>query len=162
MVALAPGTKAPRFRLKALTADHPSLESALKDNAAVVLAFFKVSCPICQLTFPYLERLHRSYRQIPLWGVSQDDADQTSAFARMYGCSFPMVLDDDLSTTVAYDLTNVPSIFLVLPDGSIGQTTVGFVKADLEELNQQMARLAGSQLKPLFTSADEVPVLQPG
>jgi peroxiredoxin len=162
MVAIAPGTKAPDFSLTTMDGSQVILQQELKANQLVVLAFFKVSCPVCQFAFPYLERLHRSYPTVPLFGISQDDADATRAFARMYGCTFPMLLDSRLDTTVAYALTNVPSVFLINQDGSIRQTIVGFVKADYNEANQAMAKARGLSLKPLFTEADEVPELRPG
>ena len=162
MVALAQGTKAPYFVLKGLDGAKFNLDDTLKRQPVVLLAFFKVSCPVCQLTFPYLERLHRSYPNIPIWGVSQDDADATTAFARMYGCTFPMLLDEGLSATVDYGLTIVPSVFLIDHDRDIRQSIVGFVKSDLEALNANLAQSSGQTMKPLFTAADEVPELKPG
>lgn len=162
MVALAQGTQAPIFSLKRLDGLNYSLTETLKRSPVVLAAFFKVSCPVCQLTFPYLERLHRSYPTIPIWGISQDDADPTTAFARMFGCTFPMLLDDGLEVTVAYDLTNVPSLFLVTEDRTITESVVGFVKADLERLNHELAKYASMPSVPLFTAADEVPELKPG
>lgn len=162
MVALAPGTQAPLLALKGVDGQLYSLELTLRESAAVILAFFKVSCPVCQFAFPYLERLHRSYRALPIWGVSQDDADATSAFQRMFGLTFPMLLDEHLQATVSYDLTNVPSVFLISSDQVIRLTSVGFVKAELEQLNKELASYGQQPSAPLFTSADEVPELKPG
>lgn len=162
MVALIEGTKAPGFSLAGADNKRYSLQDAAKHNKLIVLAFFKVSCPICQFEFPYLERLHRSYPDVPIWGVSQDDVDATRSFARMFGITFPTVIDEALQTTVEYDLTNVPSVFLVGGDMFIKQTIVGFVKADLEKLNVELARCAEQPLVPLFTAADEVPEFKPG
>ena len=59
------GSKAPVFRLGSF-----SLENLA---APVLLAFFKINCPTCQLTFPFLQRL--ADRGGPrIVGVSQDDA----------------------------------------------------------------------------------------
>lgn len=60
MAALAVGAKAPDFELKTLDGKRVSLNEELA-RGAVVLAFFKVSCPTCQYAFPFLERLHRAY-----------------------------------------------------------------------------------------------------
>ena len=162
MVALTPGTQAPLFTLKSMEGIKCSLQLTLQQSPVVLLAFFKVSCPVSQFEFPYLERLHRSYRSLPIWGVSQDDADATEAFARMYGCTFPMLLDEALESTVKYDLTNVPSLFLISTNQTISRTIVGFVKNDLEQLNEDLASYAKQTLVPLFTAADEVPELKPG
>ena len=162
MVALLKGTKAPPFNLSGLDRTAYSLQETLKRSPVVVAAFFKVSCPVCQFEFPYLERLHRSYPAIPIWGLSQDDADATKAFARMFGVTFPMLLDERLQTTVNYGLTNVPSVFLIGEDLSIHLSTVGFVKSELESLNEDLSRVQGNSTIPLFTAADEVPELRPG
>lgn len=162
MVALPPGTKAPGFSLKALDGTQHDLSAALNQQPLVVAAFFKVSCPVCQLAFPYLERLHRSYPNLPIWGISQDDKDATEAFARMFGATFPMLLDAHLQQTVAYDLTNVPTVFLIGADRQIERTIVGFSKSELEQLNLELATASGRSSVPLFTAADEVPELKPG
>ena len=49
---------APQFDLPGLAGDRTSLPDLLV-SGPVLLAFFKVTCPTCQLTFPFLERLHR-------------------------------------------------------------------------------------------------------
>jgi peroxiredoxin len=162
MVALAEGSKSPLFNLKATDGVTFSLADALKQNSLVVVAFFKVSCPVCQLAFPYLERLHQSYPSVPIWGISQDDSDATDAFARMFGVTFPMLLDIGLSSTVDFGLTNVPTVFVISQNQTITQTTVGFSKADLEKLNSTLADKSKQNEVPLFTAADEVPALKPG
>ena len=52
----------------------------------------------------------------------------------------------------AYGLTNVPSLFLVQPDGKIALSSVGWAKQDFE----QLASVAGAP-KPMFTAKDAVP-----
>lgn len=167
MVALIAGTKAPDFSLPALNGDRISLSGSLKLGLPVVLAFFKVSCPVCQYTFPYLERLHRANSNMPIFGISQDDVDATKAFCKMYGVTFPVLLDQALRATVDYDLTNVPTVFLVnrrKEEAVIEQTIVGFDKNGFEDLNSSLQLFTSSpRLKQtLFTIADEVPELRPG
>jgi peroxiredoxin len=162
MVALLEGTKAPAVSLTSIDGSAYSLYQTLKESQLILLAFTKASCPVCQLELPYLERLHRSYPNIPIWAVSQDDGDVTSGFAKMFGITFPMLLDLRLASTVDYGLTIVPSLFLVGADGTIRQTIVGFVKNDLEKLNLELAMASGYSSKPLFSSADEVPAVKPG
>ena len=69
------GHSAPGFSLKALDGKEYSLEKLLERGPAVV-AFFKISCPVCQFTFPFLQRLHERYARegATVIGVSQDDA----------------------------------------------------------------------------------------
>lgn len=162
MVALMPGLAAPDVSLRTLQGGSLSLSSTLSNSKFVLLAFFRVGCPVCQFIFPYLERLHQANPEATIWGVSQDDEDATKTFIKTYGATFPVLLDERLQFTVNYGLTNVPSLFLVDSTGQVKLTSIGFVKDDLEEINQRLARLAGKTAKPLFTETDDVPAVRPG
>ena len=50
------GAQAPSFRLTGVDGCERSLAEILTGGPAL-LAFYKVSCPVCQLTAPYLQRL---------------------------------------------------------------------------------------------------------
>jgi peroxiredoxin len=159
MTALAMGIKAPDFQLKALDGKRFSLSEELA-RGPVVLAFFKVSCPTCQYAFPYLERLYKAYgnRGVRLVGVSQNDAKETVAFAKDFGLTFPLLLDDMRSYPVsnAYGLTNVPTIFWVAQDGEIEVSSVGWVKADFELVNRKMSEIGKIGLAAVFKAGEDV------
>ncbi len=159
MSALATGTKAPEFTLK--TSDGTPF--VLHDELArgpVVLAFFKVSCPVCKYAFPYLERLHKAYQQkgYSLIGVSQNDAKDTAAFVREYGVSFPVLLDDPRTypASNAFGLTNVPTVFWIAADGTVEVSSVGWVKKDFEEIAHRMASAGNLPTAPIFKPGEEV------
>src|ERR1700693_568433 len=106
------GQNAPGFSLQGLDGRSYALE-ALREKGPVVAAFFKISCPVCQFTFPFLERLYKKYGGdgVAFLGISQDDARATKDFASEYGVTFPMVLDEKgYPASNAYGLTNVPTI----------------------------------------------------
>ena len=159
MTALAMGIKAPDFELKTLEGKRFSLSEELR-GGPVVLAFFKVSCPTCQYAFPFLERLYKAYgnRGVKLVGVSQNDAKETVAFAKDFGLTFPLLLDDMRSYPVsnAYGLTNVPTVFWVAQDGEIEVSSVGWVKADFELINRKMSENGKIGLATLFKSGEDV------
>ncbi len=159
MTALATGTKAPEFQLKCLDGRQFSLTDELAKNP-VVLAFFKVSCPTCQYAFPFLERLYKAYGKngVTLVGVSQNDAKETAAFARDFGVTFPMLLDDTRTYPVsnAYGLTNVPTIFWMAQDGEIEISSVGWVKADFEQINRKMAEAGKAVPTTVFKPGEDV------
>jgi peroxiredoxin len=142
MAALTAGTNAPEFELKAMDGKRFVLHEELA-HGPIVLAFFKVSCPICQYAFPFLERLERAYghQGVRLIGVSQDDPKHTAAFTKEFGVTFPVLLDDRDTYPVsnAYGLTNVPSIFWIAQNGKIEVSSVGWVKADFTEISRRMA-----------------------
>ena len=159
MTALAMGIKAPDFALKRLDGKRFSLREELQ-TGPVVLAFFKVSCPTCQYAFPFLERLYKAYgnRGVKLVGVSQNDAKETVAFAKDFGLTFPLLLDDMRSYPVsnAYGLTNVPTIFWVAQDGEIEVSSVGWVKADFELINRKMSENGKIGLAVVFKAGEDV------
>jgi peroxiredoxin len=159
MPALATGTKAPEFELKTLDGKSFSLTDELV-RGAVILAFFKVSCPTCQYAFPILERLYKAYgaNGVSLVGVSQNSAKDTAAFNKEFGVTFPVLLDDTNSYPVsnAYGLTNVPTIFWIAQDGEIEVSSVGWVKADFEQINRKMAEAGKSAPAVLFKPGEDV------
>jgi peroxiredoxin len=140
---LEAGARAPSFRLKALDGAAVSLDEILARGPAL-LAFYKISCPVCQLTFPYLERL-ASGSGIQVIGISQDDAGATEGFNKRFGVTFPTLLDqakDSYPASNAYGITNVPTLFLVEPDGQIASAFSGFSKRDLEALGERAGVVA--------------------
>jgi peroxiredoxin len=165
MSALAGGTKAPDFSLPVLEGGKFSLQEAL-ERGPVLVVFFKVSCPVCQYSFPFFERLHKAYgsRSVAMVAVSQDDKNNTAAFLKEYGVTFPALLDDPAAYAAsnAYGLTNVPSWFLIAQDGQIELSSVGWVKADVEDLNRRLADASHTPPQTLFRPGDDVRDSRPG
>jgi peroxiredoxin len=165
VAALNTGTTAPAFTLPTVEGPEFSLSEALH-RGPVLLAFFKVSCPVCQFALPYLERIHQAYAQrgFTLIGVAQDSSQDALAFMRKFGVSFPVALDDRSTYPVsnAYGLTNVPTLFWIAPGGEIELTSVGWLRADLETLNREMAQLSSQSPRPLFLPDERVPDFKAG
>ncbi len=173
MAALPEGTKAPDFSLPVVfngkfngkDGGKFSLQDALQ-RGPVLAVFFKVSCPVCQYAFPFFERLHKAYgnQKVAIVGISQDNKDDTAAFLKEYGVTFPVLLDDPAGYVVSnlYGLTNVPSWFLVAPDAGIKISSVGWVRADVEALNRSMAEADHTSLQRLFHPGEEVRDYSPG
>jgi len=163
MTALREGSKAPDFSLPALFSGKEvgtfSLQAALQ-RGQVLAVFFKVSCPICQYAFPFFERLRKAYggEKVAIVGISQDDKHNTAAFLKEYGVTFPALLDDPAGYVVsnAYGLTNVPSLFFIVPDSEIKISSVGWVRTDVEDLNRRMAEANKTSVRRLFRPGDDV------
>jgi peroxiredoxin len=165
MAALPAGTKAPKINLPALGGGKFSLQDALQQGP-VLAAFYKVSCPVCQYTFPFIERLHKAYgnKKITIAGISQDNQRDTAAFVKEYGITFRNLLDDPNGYAVsnAYGLTNVPTLFLIGQDGQIEITSVGWVKQEVEDMNRKLAAAQQTPLPPIFQPGDDVRDFRPG
>ena len=165
MAALTAGTRAPHFELTAMDGAKFSLQDAL-GRGPVLAVFFKISCPVCQFTFPFLERLSKHYggHAVTFLGISQDDARSTTKFAREHGITFPILIDDENGYVVsnAYGLTNVPTIFLIDIDGTVKVSSMGFDKKDLETVGAELAERKKISLAPLFRPDEIVPANKPG
>jgi peroxiredoxin len=166
MAALETGTAAPKFTLQTWDGRSFDLQEALS-HGPVLLAFFKISCPVCQFAFPYLERLYQSYRgksSATVVGVSQNSKSETAAFLQQYGVTFPVLLDDTRSYPVsnAYGLTNVPTLFWIESDGEITLSSVGWVRKDIEQLNRLLAESGKLTPASLFSPGENIPDYRPG
>jgi peroxiredoxin len=165
MTHIVAGNTAPGFSLKALDNKEYSLRT-LMERGPVVAAFFKISCPVCQFAFPFLERLYKRYGGdgVTFLGISQDDAKSTGKFTKEYGITFPIVLDDESGYAVsnAYGLTNVPTIFLIDTGGAVRVSSMGFDKKDLENISAELAERKKISLAPLFRPDEVVPANKPG
>jgi len=167
MAALRPGTMAPDFSLptvvngkdRAKDGGNFSLQAALQ-LGPVLAVFFKISCPTCQYTFPYLERLHKAHgdKKITVVGISQNNQADTATFLEEYGVTFRTLIDDANGYAVSnsYGLTNVPTLFLIAPDGKIELTSVGWVKQEVEEINQKLADWQQTLPLPVFRPGEDV------
>jgi len=165
MTHIVAGNTAPGFSLKALDNKEYSLNTLL-ERGPVVAAFFKISCPVCQFTFPFLERLYKRYGgdAVTFLGISQDDPRSTNKFANEYGITFPVLIDDENGYVVsnAYGLTNVPTMFLIETDGAVKVSSMGFDKKDLEAIAGHLAERKKISLTPLFRPDEVVPANKPG
>jgi len=164
MPPLSRGKTAPAFQLATTTGERLSLLEALA-GGPVLLAFFKVSCPICQFTFPFLQRLYQQLREqgVQIWGVVQDKAQDGARFAATYGVTFPILVDDaPYKVSQAYNLTHVPSLFLVKPDGCVEISSEGFCKPDLLAIQKFLAQLLSATPPALFLPTERVPEYTPG
>ena len=150
------GSPAPGFRLPRLEGG-PATLAELTARGRVLLVFFKVTCPVCQLTLPFLERLH-AMGTLAICGISQNDAADTREFNSAFGVSFPTLLDagdEDFPVSNAYGISSVPSMFLVEPDGMISRVMEGWNRIDMEALGA----VAGMTL---FRPEDNVPAWKAG
>jgi len=135
---LGVGERAPQFRLRNLKGGHTTLAELLP-SSPLLLAFFKVSCPVCQLTLPFLDRIHRDAAagSIAIYGISQDEAGWTRDFNREFGITFPILLDTEenrYEASDAFGISSVPTLFVVERDGVIARTVEGFNKSAVQAL----------------------------
>jgi len=163
MAALEVGTLAPDFTLSTLDGRHAIL-SELLTNGPVVLAFFKISCPVCQYAFPLYDRIAQGHKDVTVLGVSQNGATDTKKFVREYGLTFPVAIDDASHYTVsnAYGLTNVPTLYYISQTGNIEVSSVGWSKSAVDEVNVKLAIHRHETPAAIWQVGEEVPAFRAG
>ena len=137
---------APKARF--LTPDGKSLSTAdvvaQGNGLPVLLAFFKTSCPICQLAWPYLQRLHEAYggKSVHVLGVSQNDAGTSRAYyAEHGGATFDLLLDPEPGFTAsnAFRVEAVPHLALLSANGAVEDAFAGWSRTRMEALGARFA-----------------------
>lgn len=156
MEMLAASAMAPGFRLPALDGGTYTPRDLLA-NGPVVLVFFKASCPVCQFTLPFLERIAAG-SALRFAAVSQDDEETTRRFHERFGVTFLTLIDGPAPrypASDAYGIAMVPSLFVLETDGTVSKSFAGFSKKEIERLGAR----AG---KPPFLPAERVPEWKAG
>jgi peroxiredoxin len=152
---LAVGDKAPEFLLDRLEGGKTSLAELLR-HGPVLLVFFKVSCPVCQLALPFLDRIGKG--SLPVVAISQDPEPATRQFHQTYGVSVATLLDrsdDGYPVSNVFGIEHVPTMFLIEPDRVISSVVEGFRKADLESIGLRSGIMT-------FRATENVPAWKAG
>lgn len=164
MAALESGAKAPSFELTDLDGKRRSLKQIGGDDL-LLLVFYHRACPTCQFSMPFVGAMAQAIKSphAQIWGVSQDEEDESAAFAQDKGLAMPIMIDPaPFRVSDAYGLTNVPTLFLIDGSGKVVMNCVGFSKADFIEIAAALAKRAGTKTPDLFAGRDDVPAMKPG
>ncbi|MGI8477119.1 MAG: peroxiredoxin family protein [Thermomicrobiales bacterium] len=155
-----------------MTAPHPDSDGTPRSIAAalaggpVLLGVYKSSCQASKTMFPMLERImaRRGSEGLSVIGVAQDSATVTKSFARRSGVTFPILIEGDgFPLTRAFDVQFTPTVFLIRPDGTVAFTAMGFLRDQVNELGDAVARELGKEPEPVIRADEEdVPFFVPG
>ena len=119
---LTVGTKVPAVNLQSSTGTtvHPSGTTA---TGPYILEFFEAGCAHCQQVAGQL-----CGEKVPVFAVdaAKDSAATINAYRQQYApaCSYPMLLDPDLSASGAFGVSAVPTVYLVV-DGRVAYAGAG-------------------------------------
>ncbi len=155
MSQLPAGAPAPDFELTGTSGQVHRLAGVLRTGPAV-LVFYKEACPTCQFAFPFIQKIFTQVGKTAawtLWGISQDEPDETRGFAERFGITFDLLVDPHpYPVSSDYSLQYVPAIFIVGTNGRIELSDYGFTKASLNSI-------AGFEF---FRPNDGLPASRPG
>lgn len=107
--------------------DHLMALSSLR-GSVVLLNFWYVSCPPCQIEMPALERAYLAHQSQGFKVVGLDvvdDASTISAFTSRLGITYPILRDIGQRAVLAYGVRATPSSYLIDRDGVIRAVYTG-------------------------------------
>lgn len=161
MSSLASGDAAPAFDLPALGGGKVAGPGK---SGLTWLMVYKHSCPTCRWALPYYQALHEKAGggALRVVGIAEGSPEETAAQAAELGVTFPVGMEaEPYPVSAAYDLSTVPTSFLIGADGRVEMASIGFSRDDLLEAARRAAELDGGEPADLFGD-EEVPVFRPG
>jgi hypothetical protein len=146
---LSEGTPAPDFELQGWR-----LSKALS-NSPILLVFFKIACPTCQFTLPFLPPFGPT--ELEVVPISQDNDASTAEFLNRFAPGLKALTDKawDFAVSNLYRIEFVPSLFLVEPNGKISLAVHGFSQAAIQHLAERFTA-------DPFAGRQGIPALKPG
>jgi peroxiredoxin len=126
-----------------------------------VLFFYKVTCPVCQLAAPVMERFEQAYPG-RITGVGQDAEPKLRAFADSYEVTFPSVVDaPPYPASRAYGVRVVPTVFLIR-EGEIRDVVESWDRDGFNRTARGLAEFTGAEPTILSSPDDGLPAFRPG
>jgi peroxiredoxin len=135
-------------------------------NGPLLLTIYKSSCAASKAMLPMLGRIDEKHRADGLTtiAISQDSPNITRSFAKRYGIDYPLLVEgSEYPISNAFDIRATPSVYLIRQDGTVAYGTMGFMRDQLEEIEQVVA--TELQVEPaLIVGPDEteIPWFVPG
>jgi cytochrome c biogenesis protein CcmG, thiol:disulfide interchange protein DsbE len=125
------GTERPKVGEMAPKLNGVPVEGSLPEttNRVVLLDFWASWCGPCEMTFPFIEDLHRRYssRGLLVIGVSVDrERADMDRFLKRHNVSFTNVRDTYSHLSEAYNASALPKTFVIGADGKIVGAHTGF------------------------------------
>lgn len=121
------GKPVPSFRVK--LADGGELDSASFKGKVTYLTFFASWCSPCRHEFPWLIQLQKKFgdRGFQVLSVGLDTNPRKSlGFVRKAGVDFSVGLDPESRVKGLFDITSMPTAYVIDKDGIIRKKKVGF------------------------------------
>ena len=104
--------------------NQESLSLADLDGKVVVLNFWASWCPPCRFEMPDFEAAWKEYRDegVVFVGIAVSDSEEDArSFAEETGVTYPIGLDGEGVTSVAYEVTSLPTTVFIDREGRIAR-----------------------------------------
>lgn len=138
------GNKAPEFSIKDINGRKIDINS-LKGKV-VLIEFWATWCPPCRRSIPEMETLYERFldKDFALIAISLDEGsnavETVKNFAMEYNMTYPIAVDTG-EVSKLYQVTSIPTIFLIDKSQKIVKRYMGFSPGLGEELSRQIEAL---------------------
>lgn len=151
---LSPGSPAPSFALP--DAASGATVADPWHHGATVVAFFKVTCPVCQLVAPKIQALADAGLRVT--AIGQDPPPKLAAYADRFGQRVQTLSEaPPYAVSNAWGISSVPTVFLVGTDGVVQDVSGAWSR----DAWNRIATAAGAP-GPISTDGDGLPPFRPG
>lgn len=154
----------PEFHLPVFPAGEMT-EAIFRDRPLSLVTFIKDNCDASIFVIDLLENF---CRRVPEAGeliylISQEDHADTGRLVRSRRISLPVAIDGPtFSLSSRLEFKTVPALYLVSSDRKIVKATVGFVKAEFEDLLRNLMRANSLPETEPLESEHAIPPIKPG
>ncbi len=132
------------------------------ERGPTALVFYKVTCPVCQMSAPKVNVMADAYpgRVVP---VGQDPPDELERFGRGFGMNVPAMPDlPPYDVSNAYGIDTVPTLFVLDRSGKVADAVVSWDRAGYNRASGRLAELLGVEPVMVSDSSDGLPPFRPG
>lgn len=119
------GKRAPNFTLKDIAGFEVNLSQYR--GKPILLVFWATWCPHCRVEMPQINTLYKSFKEsVLVFGINvEDENSRILKFISDYPMSFPILSDKNGDVSRLYNITSIPTLVFVDPDGIVKDVDVG-------------------------------------
>ncbi len=163
------GSQAPDLQINTLNGHGKVTKDSLAGKV-IVVDFWASNCKPCETTLPKLQELQKKYDgKVEVIGISADD-DKANVvdWAQKHGATFAIGWDQGHSMAKTWNVTKMPTTFIIDPQNRIRYVHNGFHESDIVDVSEELAHLSGDdkpaqvQVATAETGGDIVPPMGKG
>ncbi|MBY0501765.1 MAG: TlpA family protein disulfide reductase [Alphaproteobacteria bacterium] len=128
------------FSLPSLSGEG-TVSSESHKGKVILVDFWASWCEPCKASFPAYNELYEKYKDqgLEIIAINIDDNKENALeFLDKYPASFHVASDTGKNTAQAYNLSTMPSLFIIDRSGNIAHTHAGYHKGDMAEIEQEV------------------------
>lgn len=143
-----------------LLQDAEGRPHAFPGGKPALVGFVKEDCPTCDAVMPLLDGLYAALGSAVDFFIAGQTAAGNQALSARHGLTLPLLDDNSLKASFAYDVEVVPTLCLVDADGGLRERLVGFARDEWRRALEGFA--AEAHAGALALDWDALPAWRPG